>query len=246
MILAAVKSMNMAARHVAKNKEFSMDGMKISAVDFVRMLPAFMQDDEAVIALSKAIDELINAPSGRLDTIRTWDQIDNLNEAECDEMAWELAIDWYNSTYPIDVKRKLIKSYIITKRKNGTKAAILSVLRSIFEDADVEEWFEYDGPPYTFRPKIEMPANGVVTIEQQQELLENIKYYKSLRSHTDRIEFIRKAEKAAVIHMGGVGAIITTMPIPEEKDNFHFKDTLRLGGRLSMQCSLPIPEARKE
>lgn len=161
-----------------------MDGMKISALDFIHLLPAFMRDDNAVIALSKAINELIQAPSGRLDTIRTWDQIDNLTEAECDEMAWELAIDWYNSTYALDVKRSLIKNYLITKRKNGTKASLLSVLQSIFKGVNVEEWFEYGGQPYTFRLKIELPESNI-TIEQQRELVENIKYYKSLRSHLD-------------------------------------------------------------
>ena len=32
-----------------------MGGMKVSDLDFLRLLPAFMRDDEAAIALSKAI-----------------------------------------------------------------------------------------------------------------------------------------------------------------------------------------------
>ena len=31
-----------------------MGGMKVSNMDFIKLLPAFMQDDEAAIALSKA------------------------------------------------------------------------------------------------------------------------------------------------------------------------------------------------
>ena len=36
-----------------------MGGMKVSNMDFIKLLPAFMQDDEAAIALSKAVNKLI-------------------------------------------------------------------------------------------------------------------------------------------------------------------------------------------
>ena len=74
-----------------------MGGMKVSNMDFIKLLPAFMQDDEAAIALSKAVNKLIGEPGKRLATIRTWDKVDELTEAECNEMAWELDIDWYDS-----------------------------------------------------------------------------------------------------------------------------------------------------
>ena len=74
-----------------------MGGMKVSNMDFIKLLPAFMQDDEAAIALSKAVNKLIGEPGKRLATIRTWDKVNELTEAECNEMAWELDIDWYDS-----------------------------------------------------------------------------------------------------------------------------------------------------
>lgn len=187
-----------------------MAGMKLSGLDFVRLLPAFMRDDEAAIALSKAVSELIQPPSTRLATIRTWDQIDNLTEAECDEMAWELAVDWYDSTYPLEVKRSLIKNYLITKRKNGTKAALLSVLRSIFKGADVEEWFEYGGPPYAFRLEVEIPENGV-TAEQQRRALDSIKYYKNVRSWLEAVNYTH--ESHGEVKIGAYAAVATQIEI---------------------------------
>ena len=65
-----------------------MGGMRISELDFIRLLPAFMRDDEAAIALSKAMNKLLREPFKRIDTIRTWDKIDELTEPECDELAW--------------------------------------------------------------------------------------------------------------------------------------------------------------
>ena len=46
-----------------------MGGMKVSELEFVRLLPAFMRDDEAAIALSKAMNRLIGEPSKRLSTL---------------------------------------------------------------------------------------------------------------------------------------------------------------------------------
>ena len=48
-----------------------MAGMKISDLDFVRLLPAFMRDDEAAIALSKAMNKLIQPPGSRIPTSRS-------------------------------------------------------------------------------------------------------------------------------------------------------------------------------
>ena len=43
-----------------------MGGMKVSDLDFLRLLPAFMRDDEAAIALSKAMNKLISEPGSRI------------------------------------------------------------------------------------------------------------------------------------------------------------------------------------
>ena len=99
-----------------------MGGMKVSNMDFIKLLPAFMQDDEAAIALSKAVNKLIGEPGKRLATIRTWDKVDELTEAECNEMAWELDIDWYDSEgMSLTEKRNTIKLAQQIKRTSHRK-----------------------------------------------------------------------------------------------------------------------------
>ena len=130
--------------------------MKISDLDFLRLLPAFMRDDEAVVALSKAMNHLLGEPGARLSTIRTWDKIDELTEAECDELAWELDIDWYDSTgMGLDEKRETIKLAQQIKRKRGTKWAVERLISAYFGEGYVVEWYEQEiikkaAAPYTF------------------------------------------------------------------------------------------------
>ena len=52
--------------------------------------------------------------------IRDRDKIDQLNDAELDEMAWELNIQWYDSTAPIETKRAVIRSSDRVYAKLGT------------------------------------------------------------------------------------------------------------------------------
>lgn len=128
-----------------------MGGMKISDLDFLHLLPAFMRDDEAVMALSKAVSRLIGEPGKRLSTIRTWDKIDELNEAECDELAWELDVDWYDSTgMGLSEKRETLKLAQQIKRKRGTKWAVERLISAYFGDGYVMEWYEAGSAPYTF------------------------------------------------------------------------------------------------
>lgn len=158
-----------------------MGGMKISELDFLRLLPAFMRDDEAVIALSKAMNQLIGEPGKRLDTLRTWDKIDSLNEAECDELAWELDIDWYDSTgMSLEEKRATIKLAQQIKRKRGTKWAVERLISAYFGEGYVMEWYEMDDTPYTF---VALTTNTHITAENFGKFVEAVKAAKNERSH---------------------------------------------------------------
>ena len=159
-----------------------MGGMKISELDFVRLLPVFMQDDAAAIALSKAVNELIGEPAKRLSTIRTWDKIDDLNEAECDELAWELDIDWYDSTgMSLEEKRETIKVAQQIKRKRGTKWAVDRLISAYFGEGYVAEWYELgDASPFTF---MVLTTETHITDENYAKFVEAANAAKNERSH---------------------------------------------------------------
>ena len=75
----------------------------------------------------------------------------------------------------------------------GTKAAVELAINSLYEEASVAEWFEYDGDPYHFRVIIHSDE----TIADSTKLLtviSKIIYYKNLRSTLDDILFTRTHE----------------------------------------------------
>ena len=158
-----------------------MGGMKVSELEFLRLLPAFMRDDEAAIALSKAMNRLIGEPSKRLKTLRVWDNIDNLNEAECDELAWELDVDWYDSTgMSLEEKRATLKIAQQIKRKRGTKWAVEQLISAYFGEGYLMEWYEMYGTPYTF---VALTTNAHITAQNYEKFVEAVKAAKNVRSH---------------------------------------------------------------
>ena len=182
-----------------------MGGMKISELDFVRLLPAFMRDDEAAIALSKAMNKLLGEPGARLWTLRTWDKIDELNEAECDELAWELDIDWYDSGgMSLEEKRETIKLAQQIKRKRGTKWAVERLIRSYFGEGSVMEWHEMDDDtqyttPYTF---VALTTNPDITAENYDKFMEAAKTAKNERSHIAGVFYFLEQEPGIACAVG--------------------------------------------
>jgi phage tail P2-like protein len=164
--------------------------MTLETLDFLRLLPVFMQGDEANIALSKAVDALIAIPSTHIKAMRVWDSIDQLTDSECDEMAWELEIDWYDSTMTLDQKRETIKYAQQIKRKRGTKWSVERVVSIYLGDGIVSEWFEYGGKPYSFK----ISTNAKMTAEIEARFIAMIKVTKNTRSHIDTIDFQRSSE----------------------------------------------------
>ena len=98
--------------------------MKLSNLDFLRLLPQFMRDDGAVKGLAVGINKLIPTLTASIERLSTWDHIDNLSESELDALAWELNILWYDTRASIDVKREVVRNSYKLYQHLGTKWAV--------------------------------------------------------------------------------------------------------------------------
>lgn len=125
--------------------------MKLSDLEFIQLLPQFMRNDTAVRGLAAGIDSIVPELAAKIETLSTWDCIDELSEGELDDLAWELNILWYDKGAPIDVKRNLVRDSDKVYKKLGTKWAVENVINTYFGDGYVEEWFQYGGEPGHFR-----------------------------------------------------------------------------------------------
>lgn len=158
--------------------------MRLNDVEFAKLLPRFMQGDKTNKGIADGVNKVVKRLEATIGTLSTWDSIDNLNEEELDELAWELNIDWYQTSADIEIKRQLIKDSEKMSKKLGTKWAVERIINTYFGDGYIAEWFEYEGAPGHFKV---FSANPTITNENLQEFLNILGKVKRASSHLDGI-----------------------------------------------------------
>lgn len=125
--------------------------MRLNEIEMVKLLPAWMQQDASDQGLAAACDIISRDAYARLKLLSRWDKIDKLSDAELDELAWELRIQWYDSTAPIETKRAVIRNSDLVFSKLGTSYAVQQIVTDYFGSGEVREWNEYGGRPFHFK-----------------------------------------------------------------------------------------------
>lgn len=154
-------------------------GMKLSTLEFARLLPAFMRGDLSVQGLAHGIDDIIPAIAASVQRLTTWDKIDELSDSELDSLAWELNIMWYDKTASIEAKRELVLNSDKVYRRLGTKWAAENVIQTYFGDGYIKEWFEYNGTPGYFRVYSTNPTLNNERLTEFMNILNKVKRHSS-------------------------------------------------------------------
>ena len=155
--------------------------MRLKDCKMEMLLPLFMQQQADDVAIARTLDPVIKDMADKIRLCSDWGVIDELPEDFLDALAWELDIDWFapKSDRTIDVKRELIKNADEVHKHLGTKAAVESVARDIFGNGTVEEWFEYNGDPGTFK----LWTGMQLTNDNVARFMKTVGQVKNARSH---------------------------------------------------------------
>lgn len=149
--------------------------MKLQEAEILKLLPAWMRDDGSVKGLAEGTDEVTRALAARIKLMSRWNQIDQLDEQTLDEMAWELNIQWYDSTAPIETKRAVIRNSDRVYAKLGTPYAVAQIIADYFGTGEVREWYQYGGKPYHFKVLSDNPGLVNENLDLFLSLLRTVK-----------------------------------------------------------------------
>ena len=161
--------------------------MDIYQMDFIRLLPAFMQEDDADIGLSNAVNQATEEIAARVKLLSTWDTIDQMGAAELDLLADELNIAWYDPNASVEIKREIIKDSDLVHSRLGTNWAAMQVISTYFGAGKIIEWYEYGGKPFHFKVQI---ANQTVLSEQAEAFYRILNQVKRKSAVLDTIEIL--------------------------------------------------------
>lgn len=167
---------------------------------------AFTQDPDT-LALIDTIDSglgPIREILGAINYMRSPGAWDN---ALTDELAWQNHVDFYNAALPVEQKRALVRGAYSFHRKKGTNAAVEDLIKILFGDGRVEDWYEYGGQPGHFRV---LTSNESVTTGRALEFIRALNSVKRLSAHLD-VVIIETSEEMQVIYGLGLqmGDVIT-------------------------------------
>ena len=128
-----------------------MNNEDFYSADFTNSLPPTLKNDPDMMALAQTISAQLQTTAAEVRKNIIYARIDELDEATLDVLAYDLHVDWYDYSYPIEVKRRTIRDSIQVHRRLGTKYAVEKALGAVYPGTKVEEWFEYGGQPYWFK-----------------------------------------------------------------------------------------------
>ncbi len=218
----------------------------LTADNILASFPIALQGDASAAALGAITARLLARRPEEISQLRIYPMIDQLPERFLDILAYDFKVDWWDPNYTLAEKWRTLKDSWRVHKMLGTKAAVETAIRAIYPQTEVQEWFEYEGGrPYHFKLYIDL-SNETGSEVRPWRVLEKVNFYKSLRSHLDRLEFTIQPKDPAILRLGGCAAAHVRFPIPEQADTLSFQGTVRLGGGAAVMTRLPVPQQADE
>lgn len=165
--------------------------LDIYEISMLNILPPNLKQDPDIIAASKVIDKELLLVTIETDQCLFLPRLDSLDGAILDLLAWQMHVDFYDSTLPVETKRSLIKNSDRWHSYKGTPAAVEELITTLFDEGVVEEWFEYSGVPGYFRVKTN---NSAVTNEKAAEFIKALDSVKRKSAWLEKVVITQSEE----------------------------------------------------
>lgn len=149
-------------------------------------MPDSISGDKNVAAAAEALDPQLQRAASKVDIPSLYVNIDKLSSLALDHLATQYDISVWRDSWPVTLKRSVLKTAISDKRLKGTVAAVKQALESLGSAASLVEWWQTTpkGTPHTFTVyATQLDFDGVIDTEMQEDVIAMIDDAKPERSH---------------------------------------------------------------
>ena len=196
--------------------------IELHEVGLVEGLPPDVAKEPWVQILDAVFRERRKKELEAAERLKIYTDIDRADEAVLDILAVQFRVDWYDTSYPIETKRRIIKTALEVRRYCGTEWAVQKALASIYPNVKISEWYDYGGRPGYWRMNVDITDDSVIyytpeEIEKKAEVMEAalvgacevpLEIMRTCAEAIDLIEtFAEKGSKIAISD-AGVGATL--------------------------------------
>lgn len=158
-----------------------------------QIVPGYLAQKQEVKALSYAINRALRRAMEYSDKTGVFASIDTASDEVLDLLAIELGTQYYDTSLAIDRKRELISNTMLWYMSAGTKSAVEELADSIFGGlSEIEEWFEYNGSPGTFRMYVDISDSVLhpVSDVDVNDMINKMAKSKRLSAHLDSLSYM--------------------------------------------------------
>lgn len=114
--------------------------------------------------------------------------INKLTETEIDYLLWEYHVDYVGENASLESKKELVKIAVIAHFNKGTLGSVKAICKILFGNAEIKEWFEYNGRPGYFK----ISTSGDLKNEKDfLKVIDVVNEYKNVRSWLESLKFLR-------------------------------------------------------
>ena len=151
----------------------------IDVSQYMKLLPYSLSHDHVLVAMMEAVTIQLREAYEEAEALYDLVNIDKLPERLLDLIAYEKHVDFYDNELSVMQKRELIKASVSWHRKKGTRWAVERVVSIVYPNANVFEWFEYDGQKYRFKIEVDEPFITQKDMKRLRELVDATKNKRS-------------------------------------------------------------------
>lgn len=152
----------------------------------LELIPESISGDENVHACGEALNPSLAEVAEKVDLPNFLATLDFADGTTLDHLAFGWDAATWRDSWPIELKRSVIRNVVVEKRKRGTLRAVKDALASIGSAYSITEWWQEvpKGKPHTFTVTATLSKiEGVLDKERQEDLIRAIDDAKPVRSH---------------------------------------------------------------
>lgn len=163
--------------------------IELHEVGLVEGLPPDVAKEPWVQILDAVFRERRKKELEAAERLKIYTDIDRADEAVLDILAVQFRVDWYDTSYPIETKRRIIKTALEVRRYCGTERAVQKALSSIYPNVKISEWYDYGGRPGYWRMNVDITDDGVIYYTPE-EIEKRLGYARRCTAHLEHIIYI--------------------------------------------------------
>ncbi|WNF36399.1 phage tail protein [Bacillaceae bacterium IKA-2] len=125
--------------------------INIHNIKLLDLLPPNLRSDPDIIAASSGLDSDYWIMADEAKKCIILPRIKELSGPVIDLLAWEFRAPFYDTSLPIEIRRDIVENSLRWHSLKGTPQAVESAVTTIYSDAELLEWFNYNGDPFLFK-----------------------------------------------------------------------------------------------